>query len=229
MKALTKKQLRNLIRGDVTKFLRKTYTLPDYLANASAKLELEKLLSTIDPQWQNKIVLSSARQDWMTPEYVLRIIRQVAPIALDPAASPRGIVNAWTEYYGPPCGVDGLQAGWQIPIGAQVYVNPPYGRGLRLWIQKMAAEFEKYRCTITCLIPARTGTSYWKDFIYPTASAICYWNGGEMHPSRITFVDADTLKPAKAGATFDAAFVHWSTDPARFCEVFSAYGRTEIV
>ena len=47
-------------------------------------------------------------------------------------------------------------------------MNPPYGRQIKKWIAK--AHRESLRgAIVVCLIPARTDTSYFHDYIFPNA------------------------------------------------------------
>ena len=47
-------------------------------------------------------------------------------------------------------------------------MNPPYGRQINKWIEKAYKESLK-GATVVCLIPARTDTRYWWDYIFPYA------------------------------------------------------------
>lgn len=51
--------------------------------------------------------------------------------------------------------------------GERVYCNPPYGRELPKWVKKCYEESS--HATIVMLIPARTDTSYFHDYIYHKA------------------------------------------------------------
>jgi site-specific DNA-methyltransferase (adenine-specific) len=53
--------------------------------------------------------------------------------------------------------------------GEIVFVNPPYSRALKLWAKKCYEESKKPNTIIVMLIPARTDTSYFHDFIYGKA------------------------------------------------------------
>lgn len=44
------------------------------------------------------------------------------------------------------------------------WMNPPYGRGIKAWIRK-AYESSLSGATIVCLLPARTDTSWWHDYV----------------------------------------------------------------
>lgn len=178
-----------------------------------------------------KVTLSSAKQDWLTPPYFLDLVRQVGPIALDPCANPMSFVRAWWSFYG--CNhVDGLSVRWVIPENTVCFVNPPYGRTLHLWAAKMASEgssvIRDAGAHEIALIPARTGTGYWEQFIWPFADAVCFWSGGNQHPSRMCFYTLDG-RPAETGATFDAAVVYFGKNRNRFKEVFESYGTIQFV
>lgn len=43
------------------------------------------------------------------------------------------------------------------------WMNPPY-INLKIWIEKAYKESRKDNCTVVCLIPARTNTSWWHDY-----------------------------------------------------------------
>ena len=44
-------------------------------------------------------------------------------------------------------------------------MNPPYGRGIKEWIKKAYEESRKEDTTVVMLIPARTDTRYWHDYV----------------------------------------------------------------
>jgi hypothetical protein len=176
-----------------------------------------------------KVTLGSAKQDWLTPPYFLDLVRRVGPIALDPCANPRSFVNAWTSLYWP--WVDGLSVRWYVPENTVCFVNPPYGRTLHLWANKMAADgptiITNANANLISLIPARTGTGYWEQYIWPFADAVCFWHGGTQHPSRMCFYGLDG-RPADQGATFDAAVVYFGKQRERFKSVFESYGTVQL-
>ena len=57
---------------------------------------------------------------------------------------------------------DGLSKSWQ---GHRVFVNPPYGREISKWVEKSFYEGHKDNTIVVMLIPARTDTKYFHDFI----------------------------------------------------------------
>lgn len=53
--------------------------------------------------------------------------------------------------------------------GHIVFCNPPYGRELPKWVAKAYNESKKPGTTVVMLIPARTDTRYFHDYIYHKA------------------------------------------------------------
>jgi phage N-6-adenine-methyltransferase len=98
---------------------------------------------------------------WITPERVLAPVRAFfgGQIGLDPCTEPDNPTRArhfFTEEQ------NGLVQDWGI---AGVFVNPPYGRDLAVWVQKIAAEAEK-EVQIVALLPGnRTETAYFQKYV----------------------------------------------------------------
>ena len=80
---------------------------------------------------------------------------------------------------------DGLIQDWSNDV---VFMNPPYGRGIKHWIKKAYEEHMK-GATVVCLIPARTDTTYWHDYIFGKASDIRFLRG------RLKFGDSKNSAP----------------------------------
>ncbi len=93
---------------------------------------------------------------------------------------------------------DGLSRSWG-GSGAVAWVNPPYGRALSLWIDKMIVEATA-GVKVIALVPARTGTNWWHKALE---------GGGtpEFLRGRLRFVGRDG-KPGNA-APFDSALFWW--------------------
>ena len=53
--------------------------------------------------------------------------------------------------------------------GERVFCNPPYGREIGKWVQKSFEESKKKNTLVVMLIPARTDTKYFHDYIYGKA------------------------------------------------------------
>ena len=59
-----------------------------------------------------------------------------------------------------PVGYDGLTSVW----GSRNFINPPYGRDIGKWIKK-AYEVAQGGVLCVLLIPSRTDTKWWHDYI----------------------------------------------------------------
>ena len=59
--------------------------------------------------------------------------------------------------------IDGLKQNWDNEI---VWMNPPYGRGIGAWVKKAS---EAMGGVVVCLLPARTDTKWFHDYIYNKA------------------------------------------------------------
>ena len=53
----------------------------------------------------------------------------------------------------------------KIGGGYRVFCNPPYGRDIGKWVEKCYREGSKDNTLVVMLIPARTDTSYFHDYI----------------------------------------------------------------
>jgi phage N-6-adenine-methyltransferase len=98
---------------------------------------------------------SSASDNWATPQYIFNELDKEFNFVLDPCSSAE---NAKCEKHYT-IEDDGLKQDWGI--GA-VFMNPPYGREIRVWMDK-ANDAAKKGATVVCLVPARTDTRWWHD------------------------------------------------------------------
>lgn len=106
--------------------------------------------------------LTSNKDDWETPASLFKNLNEKYSFDLDAAASDENhkVDNYFTE------NDDALKQKW----GGNVFVNPPYGRNIRAWVEKAYQESVRDpNRNIVMLIPSRTDTSYWHDFIFPHA------------------------------------------------------------
>lgn len=94
-------------------------------------------------------LMSSARGDWETPPDFFQKVDAEFHFTLDAAASAS---NAkCPRFY--TVDDDALAQVWS----GVVWVNPPYGRGLKLWVSKALRSAEA-GATVVMLLPARTDT-----------------------------------------------------------------------
>ena len=106
----------------------------------------------------NRALFMSNKDDWETPRELFESLDAEFHFTLDAASSD---ANALCEKHFT-IEDDGLKQSWQ---GETVWCNPPYGRQIRKWIQK-ADDEAKNGTTTVMLIPARTDTKWFRDFVY---------------------------------------------------------------
>lgn len=105
----------------------------------------------------NKGLFTSNSEEWATPRKLFDELNAEFGFTLDPCATPE---NAKCERY-----FTKEQDGLSQPWGGTVFCNPPYGRQMPLWIEKAYRECEN-GTTVVLLIPSRTDTKYFHDYIY---------------------------------------------------------------
>lgn len=106
----------------------------------------------------NDALLSSKKLDWCTPQAFFDELDREFNFILDAAATDKSAKCGC--YFTPE--IDGLSCSWQV--GGAVFCNPPYGREIGKWVRK-AYDEARHGTTIVLLIPARTDTSYFHDYI----------------------------------------------------------------
>ena len=116
----------------------------------------------------NEAHYSTRNDRWLTP---LDIIAALGEFDLDPCAAP-GHPTATTRWTPEEVG-DGLSMPWF----GRVWLNPPYGREQRPWMERLAHHGKG-----TALIPVATGTKLWQEVIFPHAAGI-FW-----YRHRVTFL-----------------------------------------
>ena len=124
---------------------------------------------------------SSKTNEWSTPQDFFDELDKEFNFTLDPCATSE---NAkCTKYF--TVEDDGLKQDWSKDT---VFMNPPYGREIKYWVQKAYEETLK-GATVVCLIPARTDTAYWHDYIFGKADDIRFLRG------RLKFGDSKNPAP----------------------------------
>ena len=115
-------------------------------------------------------LFSSASHDWETPLDFFKALDNEFHFTLDPCCLPA--TAKCRKFYTP--AEDGLSKDWQ---GETVFCNPPYGRVIYHWVKKCYLEGKKDNTTVVLLIPARTDTRYFHEFIYKKAKEIRFIRG----------------------------------------------------
>lgn len=106
-----------------------------------------------------EVMFSSATCEWETPLDFFQKLNEEFHFDFDVCATPENAKckRFFTREQ------DGLKQPWTGPL--VYWCNPPYGREIGKWVKK-AAESDT---TIVMLLPARTDTKWFHDYIYGKA------------------------------------------------------------
>ena len=102
---------------------------------------------------------SSHTDKWNTPESVYRKLDEEFHFDFDPCPA-----NYCPEtLFSKPAANETARNGLLVDWGMRTFCNPPYSE-IERWIKKGYHEYRKGK-TVVFLIPSRTDTSYWHDYI----------------------------------------------------------------
>ena len=106
------------------------------------------------------LMFSSKTDRWATPQNFFDELNNEFGFTLDPCADEFN--HKCSNYYTQED--DGLSKDWS---GEVVFCNPPYGRQIALWVKKCYEEVHLKQCPCAVmLIPARTDTKWFHEYIY---------------------------------------------------------------
>lgn len=105
----------------------------------------------------NSVLVTSKRIDWGTPRWLFRELDHEFHFDVDVCANDHN--HKCATYFTPE--QDGLKQDWSRFNTA--FMNPPYGRHITQWVRKAYQE-SLNGCTVVCLLPARTDTSWWHNY-----------------------------------------------------------------
>ena len=153
-------------------------------------------------------MFSSNTDDWHTPPAIIEAVRELfdGRIDLDPCSNSRTAPNvpARTLYTKED---DGLSHAWF----GRVYMNPPYGKGIGPWIEKVREEHETGRVTAAVvLVKAATDTRWFRLL-------------SERYP-RCEVAGRLKFSGCKAPAPFPSVLFYLGDEVQRFAEVFARFG-----
>lgn len=109
-----------------------------------------------------ELMFSSNVQTWETPIDFFNELHKEFSFTLDPCCVKE--TAKCSKYYTPED--NGLIKDWE---GETVFCNPPYGSEIKEWIKKCYDESQKPETKVVMLIPARTDTRYFHEYIYGKA------------------------------------------------------------
>ena len=128
-----------------------------------------------------KTLFSSKTGEWATPtEFFNKLDWRFGKFTLDHCATSEN--HKTKKYY--TLEDNGLAQDWK---GETVFVNPPYSN-LSEWVEKGYRESQKDDTKVVMLIPARTDTKYWHNYVMRAA---------EIHfiKGRLKFGDSKNSAP----------------------------------
>jgi len=104
------------------------------------------------------LMFSSKTDHWATPQSFFDKLNEEFDFNLDPCADSSN--HKCKKYF--TASDNGLLQNWG---GYRVFCNPPYGREIYKWVEKAYREGCKDNTIVVMLIPARTDTKYFHNFI----------------------------------------------------------------
>lgn len=113
------------------------------------------------------LMFSSKNENWETPQDFFDALDNEFHFTLDPCANDEN--HKVPKYFTKE--IDGLSLNWG---GEITFCNPPYGKQIGKWVKKAYETYKnawnyKYKTVVVMLLPARTDTKWFHDYIYNKA------------------------------------------------------------
>jgi phage N-6-adenine-methyltransferase len=102
------------------------------------------------------VMFSSGKDDWETPDDLFAELHREFDFTLDVCATAD---NAKLPDY---ISEKSLALYWY----GRCWMNPPYGRKIGDWVNKARLEASLRAELVCCLLPARTDTAWWHNYIW---------------------------------------------------------------
>lgn len=161
---------------------------------------------------------------YLTPDKILDPVKKFfgGTIHLDPATEPSNPTDA--SYFGTACktgGIKDLGNGLIIDwnLFDSVFVNPPYGKVIKHWCEKIHIEAAQ-GAKIIALLPAgaRFSTKYFQDHVFiDQLNTACFIRG------RVKFLRPD--RTVAGSNPYDSVLYGFNCDKALFSKEFSSLGK----
>ena len=117
----------------------------------------------------NRGMFTSVTDEWETPLEFFDVVNAVYHFDLDVCATH---VNAKCRQYFTK-EENGLTQKWS----GVCWMNPPYGREISLWVRKAYESSLDAGTVVVCLLPARTDTKWWHDYVIAHTERIRFIRG----------------------------------------------------
>ena len=106
----------------------------------------------------NEGLFTSKTDNWATPQDFFDKIDKEFNFGLDVCADDNN-TKVKHNYY--TIEDDALKMNWNVNFSGWKWMNPPYGRQIKEWVKKASEERK-----VVALLPARTDTRYFHEYIY---------------------------------------------------------------
>ena len=140
------------------------------------------------------LMFSSNKNTWCTPTDFFDNLNKRFNFTLDPCCTKKSALckNFYTE-----------KENWLLQDWSwRIFCNPPYWREIKMWIKKASEEIKKDYCEIIILlIPARTDTIYFHDYIYKKNNVTI-----DFIKWRLKFIDLENMNN-KSSAPFPSMLI----------------------
>lgn len=169
----------------------------------------------------NKEVYSrteASKDTWETPDYFFNLLDEEFKFTLDPCATKDN--TKCKKFYTKE--QNGLNQDWK---GERVFVNPPFSqikdrKDRKGWVWKCYTEGIKENTLVVLILPPRTDTHYWHDYIMK-ANEIWFCKG------RVNFLQKEE-KPEN-GSTFPLAVIIFKRFSLGFPTIYPFYHKNKEV
>lgn len=105
-----------------------------------------------------QVMFSKNSDEWQTPQALFDELNKEFSFTLDPCATAEN--HKCPKYFS--MAEDGLKQNWG---GQRVFCNPPYSK-IDKWVAKAFYETRNDNTLVVLLIPSRTDTRYFHNYIY---------------------------------------------------------------
>jgi len=175
------------------------------------------------------VLFSKASDEWETPQWLFDMLDREFEFDCDAAATRENskcilhMVNAldnpnWCGY--DDCLSDGINA--DCPV-EKFFLNPPYSK-IAAFVRKAYEESQK-GATVVCLIPSRTDTRYWHDYVMK-AQEIRFVRGRLKFNNRTLPSYREDMSHKISSATFPSCVVVFDKDATGYVGGYPKLGKT---
>lgn len=106
-------------------------------------------------------MFTAKQSNWATPHYIYSFLDRIFYFEHDLCADDS---NAKSDSF-----ITKRTDAFSVEWNGSCFMNPPYGKQIKNWVRKAYLEGSREGNTIVCLIPSRTDSSWWHDYVMKSA------------------------------------------------------------